>query len=99
MDLYLLSFLEIESQHSALQAEADLLHQRSVEYTQGGILDVTQDTLTTKILTLPSIRKIFRAINVKYLPEKVAFFPEDAYKGTVGVYRWTSDTTLKITCM
>ena len=97
MDFYLLSFLEIESQHSSLQAEADMLYQRSIAYTDGGILDVTQDTLTTRILPLSTITEIFRAINVKYFPEKVAFYPQDAYKSTIGVYRWSSETTLKIT--
>ena len=95
MDIYLLGFIELESQHAALQAEADHLYRRSIEYTQGGILDITQDTVTSKILPLPTLKKIFRAINVKYFPEKVGFFPQDAYKATIGVYRWTSETTLK----
>ena len=99
MDIYLLGFLELESQHSAMQAEAILLYLRSIEYTQGGLLDITQDTLTNKILTLPTIKKIFRELNVKYFPEKVGIFPQDAYKATIGIYRWTSETTLKVTCM
>ena len=74
------------------------LNLRSIELCDGGILDVTKNSLTTKMLPVPAVKKLFRKINEKFYPDKVAFFPQDAYKSTIGVFRWSSDSTLKLTC-
>ena len=95
-DLYLLSFIMIESRHGQLESRALSLLLRSEEICSG-LLSPSVTSLIPEILPMESAKLMVKKLDEKLYPKfQINISPEDLYKGAIAISRAVSEKALRI---